>query len=106
MSFGKSEPYLRPPHEVIFTTIKYNASITFDSIANNIDRCAEETPETVKTTLKTAIDFVLDLEAREATALGLQPDPAASWKPSHCFYPDWQETQGGGAASRAQLSVR
>ncbi|KAI1395483.1 hypothetical protein F4819DRAFT_505556 [Hypoxylon fuscum] len=72
-----------------------SAPITFDSIANNIEGYAEEKPETVKTTLKTAIDFVLDLEAREATALGLQPDPVASWKPSHCFYSNWQETQAG-----------
>lgn len=36
---------------------------------------------TVKTTLETAVDFVMGLEAREAAAFGLQPDPVASWKP-------------------------
>ncbi|POR37234.1 Uncharacterized protein TPAR_02561 [Tolypocladium paradoxum] len=56
------------------------APVTFEPIANKIDGYAGETTRSVRTTLETAIDFVIDLEAREAAVFRLQPDPIAAWK--------------------------
>ncbi|KAI1318284.1 hypothetical protein F5Y16DRAFT_414462 [Xylariaceae sp. FL0255] len=58
-----------------------SAPITFESISGKIDTDVGDMPGTVKTTLETAVNFVMGLEAREAAAFGLQPDPVASWKP-------------------------
>lgn len=59
-----------------------SAPSTFESIADNIDGHTGESRSAIKTTLETAIDFVISLEAREAAAFGLQPDPVAAWEPS------------------------
>ncbi|POR34223.1 Uncharacterized protein TPAR_05552 [Tolypocladium paradoxum] len=53
-----------------------SAPISFKAIASKIDGYAGEARSAVRTTLETAIDFVMDLEAREAAIFGLQPDPA------------------------------
>jgi len=52
-----------------------SAPITFESIIDKVDDYAGEDGNAVKTTLETAIDFVIGLEAREAAVFGLQPDP-------------------------------
>lgn len=43
----------------------------FEPIMDKIDGYAEATRSTIKVTLETAIDFALDLEAREATVFAL-----------------------------------
>lgn len=55
----------------------------FEPIADKIDEYIEEAA--VKTSLETAITFVIELEAREAKVFGLQPDPIASWDPDDSF---------------------
>ncbi|KAI1173536.1 hypothetical protein F4777DRAFT_600537 [Nemania sp. FL0916] len=57
-----------------------SAPITFESIAGKIDTDIKTTPGTAKTTLETAVNFVMGLEEREAAAFGLRPDPVESWK--------------------------
>ncbi|KAK3933937.1 hypothetical protein QBC46DRAFT_300566 [Diplogelasinospora grovesii] len=49
--------------------------ITFESIADKIESRLGDSERVVKTTLETAIDFTMGLEAREAAVFGLQPDP-------------------------------
>ncbi|PNY27398.1 Uncharacterized protein TCAP_02661 [Tolypocladium capitatum] len=71
--------------------------ITFEPIANKIDGYAGEARSAVRTTLETAIDFVMDLEAREATVFGLQPDPIAAWKykdDADAFLRFWKKLRG------------
>ncbi|KAK3353817.1 hypothetical protein B0T25DRAFT_581508 [Lasiosphaeria hispida] len=53
-----------------------SAPITFAPIADKIENHLGDSGNAVKTTLATAIDFVMGLEAREAAAFGLRPDPA------------------------------
>lgn len=57
-----------------------SAPITLDSIHNKIDKNSKsfssEYGNIVKTSLKAAIDFVLELEALETAAYRLNPDPA------------------------------
>lgn len=65
-----------------------SSPITFESIVDKIDEYLGETA--VKTTLETAITFVMELEAREIKAFGLQPDPIASWDPDNSF-PQWRD---------------
>lgn len=65
-----------------------SSPITFESIVDKIDEYIGEF--TIKTTLETAVDFVMELEARETRAFGLQPDPIASWDPDVCFY-QWRD---------------
>jgi hypothetical protein len=57
-----------------------SAPITFESIRERIETSDEgcSPPTIIKTKLETAIDFVISLEAREAAAFGLQPDPVSS----------------------------
>ncbi|TFB05041.1 hypothetical protein CCMA1212_002864 [Trichoderma ghanense] len=62
--------------------------ITFEPIDDKIDGYIGG--NAVKTTVETAIGFVMDLEARETRAFGLQPDPVASWDPDASFY-EWRE---------------
>ncbi|KAL6868029.1 hypothetical protein J3F83DRAFT_738968 [Trichoderma novae-zelandiae] len=57
--------------------------ITFEPILDKIDGYIGE--NAIRTTVETAIGFVMDLEAREAEAFGLQPDPVASWDPDECI---------------------
>lgn len=52
-----------------------SAPITFESIADKIENHLGDSRDVVKTTLETAVDFVMGLEAREAAVFGLQPDP-------------------------------
>ncbi|GAB1316349.1 hypothetical protein MFIFM68171_06559 [Madurella fahalii] len=55
-----------------------SAPITFESIADKIQGCPNHPDSNVvKTSLETAVDFIMGLEAREAAAFGLQPDPVA-----------------------------
>lgn len=42
--------------------------------------------------METAIDFVKELEAREAAAFGLRPDPVADWELSKHMNEDWKLT--------------
>jgi hypothetical protein len=61
-----------------------SAPVTFESIRHKSEACDEGTPTIIKTRLETAVDFVISLEAREAAAFGLQPDPVSStvdWAP-------------------------
>ncbi|KAL7910245.1 hypothetical protein GGI35DRAFT_360492 [Trichoderma velutinum] len=46
----------------------------------------------VQVTVETAIDFVKGLEAREAAAFGLRPDPATDWEPPEQMIEDWKLT--------------
>lgn len=57
-----------------------SAPITFESIIDKIDEYAGEDGDAVRTTLETAIDFVMCLEARKAAVFGLQPDPVITYK--------------------------
>lgn len=56
-----------------------SAPITFEPIADKIDGYIGEGRRATKTTLETAVDFITSLEAREAAAFGLRPDPVAAW---------------------------
>lgn len=58
-----------------------SSPITFEPIVDKIDEYIGE--NAVKTTLETAITFVMELEARETKVFGLQPDPIASWDPDY-----------------------
>lgn len=58
---------------------RLSAPITFESIVDKVD-VGVDSGSTVRTTLETAVDFVMSLEAREAAAFGLQPDPIAAWE--------------------------
>ncbi|KAK7425898.1 hypothetical protein QQZ08_007612 [Neonectria magnoliae] len=58
-----------------------SAPITFEGMAGAGDD--SDSAYYINTTLETAVDFVMSLEAREAAALGLQPDPKAAWESSH-----------------------
>ncbi|PNP40934.1 hypothetical protein TGAMA5MH_06800 [Trichoderma gamsii] len=58
-----------------------SSPITFESIVDKIDEYIGE--NAVKTTLETAITFVMELEARETKVFGLQPDPVTSWDPDY-----------------------
>ncbi|KAL7934266.1 hypothetical protein V8C35DRAFT_327190 [Trichoderma chlorosporum] len=67
-----------------------SAPISFEPIAARISNCIElEAGQAVSVTLETAIDFVISLEAREAAAFGLRPDPATDWKPSENMIEAW-----------------
>ncbi|KAL7925001.1 hypothetical protein ACQKWADRAFT_330612 [Trichoderma austrokoningii] len=55
-----------------------SAPISFFPIAAKIDCYYRAGQGTVRTSLETAIDFVMDLEKRERDAFGLHPDP---WRP-------------------------
>ncbi|KAI1137128.1 hypothetical protein F5Y05DRAFT_419618 [Hypoxylon sp. FL0543] len=72
-----------------------SAPITFDSIADKIDGYTGRPRSAIKATLETAIDFVISLEAREAAAFGLQPDPIDAWAPQMRSFPRvWREIVG------------
>ncbi|KAI0008462.1 hypothetical protein F4779DRAFT_586939 [Xylariaceae sp. FL0662B] len=72
-----------------------SAPITFETIADKIDGDAGEAENIVKTTLETAVDFVISLEAREAATLGLHPDPVVAWERSlEHVPPSWKEILG------------
>jgi hypothetical protein len=60
-------------------------------IASWVESDLGDTGLRVGTTFETAIDFVLDLEAREAEAFGLRPDPVAKWNPSEFEVKHWGE---------------
>jgi hypothetical protein len=49
--------------------------------------------ETIRTTLETAIDFVIELEAREVAALGFRPSLITTW-PSWELPPDLEGIGG------------
>ncbi|KPM42071.1 hypothetical protein AK830_g4472 [Neonectria ditissima] len=67
-----------------------SAPITFESITGTEDKATY-----VKTTLETAIDFIMSLEAREVAAFGLNPSAEAAWEssPKHCCL-DFREDLG------------
>lgn len=58
-----------------------SAPITFEPIADKmrIGSYDGEAIRTIRTTLETAIDFVMELEAREVAAFGYRPSPTTSW---------------------------
>ncbi|KAH7161952.1 hypothetical protein B0J13DRAFT_614639 [Dactylonectria estremocensis] len=58
-----------------------SAPITFEGVAGAGDD--SDSAYYIKTTLETAVDFVMSLEAREAAVFGLQPDPEAAWESYH-----------------------
>lgn len=68
---------------------KLSAPITFESIAGRINGTPKQDGRAVETTLETAVDFVTSLDAREAAAFGLPPDPVASWEASSPRVSDW-----------------
>jgi hypothetical protein len=61
---------------------------------NKIDGYVGATRSTIKLTLETAIDFVLDLEAREAAVFCLQSSPAAAWNPNSATTCWWRHLRG------------
>ncbi|KAK2612589.1 hypothetical protein QQS21_001360 [Conoideocrella luteorostrata] len=69
--------------------------ITFDSIPDDkiLRRLESVGAGGIETTLETAIDFVIDLEAREVAAFGLQPDPVAIWEPLELSPETWREKE-------------
>ncbi|PHH71582.1 hypothetical protein CDD80_5129 [Ophiocordyceps camponoti-rufipedis] len=72
--------------------------ISFASIADKIEGwttndSAGEPGIPVKTTLETAIDFVIHLEAREVAAFGFHPDTA--WRPDHSIAKLYSKLTGG-----------
>ncbi|KAI0192449.1 hypothetical protein F4808DRAFT_475823 [Astrocystis sublimbata] len=71
------------PAHLVLTGITdgLSAPITFESISGKIDADVRDASGTVKTTLETAVDFVMGLEEREAAAFGLRPDPVTTCKP-------------------------
>ncbi|QYT04031.1 hypothetical protein H0G86_010966 [Trichoderma simmonsii] len=58
-----------------------SAPISFEPLATKII-CHIEPGRVILVALETAIDFIIGLEAREAAAFGLRPDPATDWKPN------------------------
>lgn len=52
-----------------------SAPITFEHIASKVHAYNGTPDQVARTTLETAIEFVMDLEEREITATGLRPDP-------------------------------
>ncbi|KAF4509614.1 hypothetical protein G6O67_003766 [Ophiocordyceps sinensis] len=68
------------PVTIVRTGIEDGLSepLTFEPIADKITSYLSH--GAVRCSLETAIDFVMLLEAREAAAFGLNPDPAAVWK--------------------------
>jgi hypothetical protein len=73
-----------------------SSPITFKPIADKIriEGCQGDNGLIVRTTLETAVDFVMDLEAREAAAFGLQPDPFTTWDPDLYNLDRWREVAG------------
>lgn len=91
-----SETVGRLPVFLVCTGVEdgLSAPITFEPIADKIDGYVAETRSAVKTTLETAIDFVMDLEAREAAVFGLQPNPIAAWNPNKVIEACWRKLGG------------
>lgn len=73
------------PVMVILTghTAGLSAPISFDQMADKADVVEYEDGQAASTTLETAVNFMMALEAREEAAFGEQPDPVAS-----TAYPD------------------
>ncbi|QPH03758.1 hypothetical protein C2857_000129 [Epichloe festucae Fl1] len=72
----------RLPVYLVRTGLEDNLSapITFDAISEKIiSHLHGLGTGGVMVTLETAIDFVMDLEAREVAVFGIQPDPLKSW---------------------------
>ncbi|KAM0252826.1 hypothetical protein ACHAQJ_007565 [Trichoderma viride] len=67
-----------------------SAPITFEPIEAKINRHIES-EYAVQVTLETAIDFVMNLEAREMATFGLRPDPVAEWKPNEVDVENWRK---------------
>ncbi|KAL7960277.1 hypothetical protein V8C34DRAFT_312811 [Trichoderma compactum] len=65
-----------------------SAPISFEPLAAKIISHVEP-GRVVQVTLETAIDFVIGLEAREAAAFGLRPDPT-DWKPDKDMLEAWR----------------
>ncbi|GAB1312088.1 VPS9 domain-containing protein [Madurella fahalii] len=68
-----------------------SAPISFDSIRDHASSSYGENDRAVKTTLETAVDFAMGLEAREAAVFGLQPDPAAAAEAEGLIAGLWKE---------------
>ncbi|KAL6813166.1 hypothetical protein GGI42DRAFT_165563 [Trichoderma sp. SZMC 28013] len=68
-----------------------SAPISFESISFKIISHLKP-GSVVQVTAETAIDFVKGLEAREAAAFGLRPDPVADWEPQAHMIEDWKLT--------------
>ncbi|PKK47853.1 hypothetical protein CI102_8171 [Trichoderma harzianum] len=66
-----------------------SAPISFEPLAAKII-CHIEPGRVIQVTLETAIDFAIGLEAREAAAFGLRPDPATDWKPDEDMLEAWR----------------
>ncbi|KAL6691066.1 hypothetical protein J3F84DRAFT_387466 [Trichoderma pleuroticola] len=65
-----------------------SAPISFEPLAAKIISHIEP-GRVIQVTLETAIDFVIGLEAREAAAFGLRPDPT-DWKPDEDMLEAWR----------------
>ncbi|PNP58896.1 hypothetical protein THARTR1_01144 [Trichoderma harzianum] len=57
-----------------------SAPISFEPIATKI-LSHSEPGRAIEVTVETAIDFAMELEAREAAAFGLRPNPVTDWEP-------------------------
>ncbi|KAK3364852.1 hypothetical protein B0T24DRAFT_537165 [Lasiosphaeria ovina] len=68
-----------------------SAPISFDSIRDHASSSYGENDSAVKTTLETAVDFAMGLEAREAAVFGLKPDPAAAAESEGLTARSWKE---------------
>ncbi|KAL7948571.1 hypothetical protein V8C42DRAFT_314871 [Trichoderma barbatum] len=66
-----------------------SAPISFEPIAAKISSHTEP-GRVVQVTLETAIDFIIGLEAREAAAFGLRPNPITDWEPDNYMVEAWE----------------
>jgi len=72
-----------------------SAPVSFDTIADKVEPCDRDqltSVDVVKTTLETAVGFVMALEAREVAAFGLPPAPPARPSPSGISSPYYEST--------------
>ncbi|KAF2020209.1 hypothetical protein BU24DRAFT_477357 [Aaosphaeria arxii CBS 175.79] len=81
-NFNPELPISQLPVVITCTGIEdgLSAPITFDPIVKKIEELDEGDVRAVKTTLETAIAFLMYLERRETEAFGLRPDPVTSTK--------------------------
>lgn len=75
-----SEEVGRMPVCLVRTGIEdgLSAPISFDSIEGKTPVRQQGSTEVIQTSLETAVDFIMALDARESAAFGLRPDPVAA----------------------------
>ncbi|KAL7954521.1 hypothetical protein V8C34DRAFT_294133 [Trichoderma compactum] len=66
-----------------------SAPISFEPIATKT-LSHIEAGHVIEVTIETAIDFIMELEAREVAAFGFRPDPVSDWKPFEDDSEAWQ----------------